>query len=115
MVKMTTYAFPSDCIKLTLSTMFPICTKPPSAVMQAAVQLVDKVLCSESESHKSGIEIHNGESGPAFFQNAGALSPSPYLPPNICKQGFSRSAERDLGRCPKNLPTFEKVGSKLLF
>lgn len=37
MVKMTTYAFPSDCIKLALSTMFPICTKPPSAVMQAAV------------------------------------------------------------------------------
>ncbi|MBQ7929624.1 MAG: hypothetical protein IJ334_01190, partial [Clostridia bacterium] len=28
--------------------------------------------------------------------------------------GVSSSAELDSGRCPKNPPTFEKVGSKLL-
>ena len=29
--------------------------------------------------------------------------------------GVSSSAELDSGRCPKNPPTFEKVGSKLLY
>jgi len=29
--------------------------------------------------------------------------------------GGSRLASFDLGRCPKNPPTFEKVGSKLLY
>jgi len=29
--------------------------------------------------------------------------------------GVSSSAELDSGRCPKNPPTFEKVGSKLFY
>ncbi len=43
--------------------------KECSILQLHSFQLVDKVLCSDLESHKRGIEINNG-----------ALPPNPYLP-----------------------------------
>ena len=51
---------------------------------------------------------------PITYYCIGAFIQAPIFPKINAKQGFSRFAKRDFGRCPKNLPTFEKVGSKLL-
>ena len=53
--------------------------------------------------------------GEAALLKIGSFPQTPIFPKRNAERGVSHSAECDSGRCPENPPTFEKVGSKLLF